>query len=76
MFPISFVIFGSTTSLFLFGAAEVVKNDEIEDLKDSLHRGGGVIARKSVGEPHGFCNGGDAKVLKRSEDERHMKKHL
>ena len=33
---------------------QVVKNDEIEDLKESLHRGGGVIARKSVGEPLGF----------------------
>lgn len=31
----------------------VVKNDEIEDLRESLHRGG-VIARKSVGEPLGF----------------------
>eukprot|EP00435_Cladocopium_sp_Y103_P006706 s1695_g2.t1 len=28
----------------------VVKNDEIQDLKESLHRGGVVIARKSVGE--------------------------
>lgn len=29
---------------------KVVKNHEIEDLKDSLQRGGGVVARKTVGE--------------------------
>ena len=28
----------------------MVKNDEIEALKESLQRGGGVVARKTVGE--------------------------
>ena len=37
----------------LFHPVQVVKNDEIEDLRESLHRGG-VIARKSVGEPLGL----------------------
>lgn len=35
---------------------KVVKNHEIEDLKDSLQRGGGVVARKTVGEFLGNCH--------------------